>query len=48
LHLMGLIDLSLKFIDMKIPIVWKAPESYLHPGWQVALADLAIHLYKPA
>lgn len=42
LHLMGLIDLTLKFGDMKVPVVWKYPESNLHPGWQVALGDLAI------
>jgi hypothetical protein len=42
LHLMGLIDLSLKLQDQKIPMVWVYPETFLHPGWQVALADLGI------
>jgi len=44
IHLMGLIDMSLKFADMKVPVVWVFPESFLHPGWQVGLGDLLIHL----
>lgn len=44
IHLMGLIDLSLKFRDLGIPFVWVHPESLLHPAWQVALADFAIYL----
>src|SRR5689334_10132586 len=38
IHLMGLIDLSLKFQDMKVSVVWRHPESFLHPAWQVGLA----------
>ena len=45
-HLMGLIDLTLKLTDKNVPIAWKFPESFLHPGWQVALADLAIWFSK--
>jgi len=46
IHLMGLIDLSLKFRDLGIPFVWVYPESFLHPGWQVALTDLAIFISR--
>jgi hypothetical protein len=42
-HLMGLIDLTLKLQDVSNKrIVWKYPESFLHPGWQVGLGDLII------
>lgn len=41
-HLMGLIDMTLKLQDQKVPLVWVYPESFLHPGWQVGLGDLAI------
>jgi len=44
IHLMGLIDLSLKFKDINIPFVWVYPESFLHPSWHGALVDLAISL----
>jgi predicted ATPase len=43
IHLMGLIDLSLKFGDMGVQTVWVYPETFLHPGWQVALGDLLIY-----
>lgn len=46
LHLMGLIDMSLKFSDMGVPVVWKHPESCMHPGWQVALGDLVMWLSR--
>ena len=45
-HVLGLVDLSLKFKDMGVPFGWKYPESYLHPACQVHLADFAIHLAK--
>lgn len=41
-HLVGLIDLSLKFIDMKVVFGWKYPETCLHAGMQGGLADLLI------
>ena len=44
IHLMGLIDITLKLRDLKVEVVWKFPETYMHPGWQVALADLVIWL----
>lgn len=43
IHLMGLIDLTLKLWDKKVPMVWVHPETFLHPAWQVALGDLAIY-----
>lgn len=43
-HLMGLIDMQLKFMDLKKPTVWRHPESYMHPGWAVGLGDLIIQL----
>ena len=45
-HLMGLIDLALKMQDLKVGVVFRHPESSLHPGWQVALGDLFIHLAR--
>lgn len=50
-HLMGLIDLTLKIaVRKKVPVVWIYPESFMHPAWQVGLADLAIYFadIKPA
>lgn len=47
MHLMGLIDLSLKFRDMGVPFMWKYPETYLHPALQASLADFAVKLIKP-
>ncbi len=41
-HLMGLFDMTLKIQDKGVNVVWRAPESFLHPGWQVGLADVAI------
>ncbi len=43
-HLMGLFDLSLKLTDQGVPLVWKYPETYLHPSFQAALADVVILL----
>lgn len=44
LHGVGLIDMSLKLIDMGVPIVWKYPETYLHPAVCCELGDLSIYL----
>lgn len=41
-HLAGRLDLSLKFIDMKVPFAWVHPEDGLHPSVQVQLGDIAI------
>jgi hypothetical protein len=41
-HLMGLIDTTLKFHRLGKRVVWVYPESCMHPGWQVGLGDLAI------
>ncbi len=46
IHLMGLIDLTLKLTKMGKNVVWKCPETYLHPGWAVGLGDLAIYFGK--
>lgn len=42
LHLMGLIDLALKMQDKNVPVVWKYPETSLHPGYQAGLGDLFV------
>lgn len=42
IHAMGLIDLSLKFQDMKVPFAWVLPETYLYPSFAAALTDLVI------
>lgn len=44
IHLMGLLDMSLKLSDLFVPVAWKFPETYMHPGWQVGLGDLVIWL----
>ena len=41
-HVFGLIDLTLKMFDKKANVVWKHPETYLHPRYQVGLGDAAI------
>jgi hypothetical protein len=43
-HVLGLVDLSLKLLDMNVPIAWRYPETYLHPAAQVELADILIEL----
>lgn len=45
-HLMGLIDMTLKLMKLGKNVVWKYPETYLHPGWAVGLGDLAIYFGK--
>lgn len=45
-HLGGLLDLSLKFIQMGVPFGWIHPESHLHPSLQVELAELLILFHK--
>lgn len=44
LHVVGLIDLSLKFIDMGVPFGWRYPETYLYPKEQCQLADVLARL----
>ncbi len=45
-HVMGLIDMSLKLMRKGHNVVWRHPESHLHPGWAVALGDVAIWFSK--
>lgn len=45
-HLLGRIDLTLKFIDTGVRFYWKYPESYLHPSAQCDLADLVLALSR--
>jgi len=45
-HLIGLIDLLLKLQDVKLRIVVRHPESYMHPGWQIGLGNLFIQLSR--
>ena len=46
-HLVGRIDMTLKFLDMGIrQIAWKYPEAGLHPKWQAELGDVLIGLSK--
>jgi len=41
INIVGLIDMTLKLIDMSVPIVWRFPESGLHPSVQTGLGDVA-------
>lgn len=47
-HLLGLIDLTLKLADAsavsQLSVVWKYPESGLHPKHQACLGDVLINL----
>jgi len=43
-HVLGLIDLSLRYLDEGIKFGWRYPESYLHPAAQAPLADVLIAL----
>lgn len=43
-HFAGRMDMTLKFLDMKVPFAWVYPEAGLHPGCQGALADILIGL----
>ena len=45
-HLAGRLDLTLKLMDMKVPIAWVYPEACLHPSVQVVLGDILIELTK--
>jgi hypothetical protein len=46
LHVIGRLDLSLKFQDQGVAYMWKYPEACLHPGAQVGLADVMIALRR--
>lgn len=46
-HALGLIDMSLKLMDMGVPFAWIMPETYLHPRQQVELAQVMIEMAKP-
>jgi hypothetical protein len=41
-HMLGLIDMTLKFIDMGVSFVWRCPEEGLHPKWCCELGDLSV------
>ena len=43
-HVAGRIDMTLKYMQMGVPIAWVHPEDGLHPKVQLALADVAIIL----
>lgn len=43
-HVIGLIDLTLKFQSLGAGVMWKHPETYLHPKAQLSLADVLIAL----
>lgn len=48
LHVIGLLDMTLKLSALHpcARIVWKYPESYLHPAAQLGLADALIDITK--
>lgn len=45
-HGLGLIDLTLKFIDSGVDFVWSYPETLLHPSTQAKLADVMIAISR--
>jgi len=47
-HLIGRIDLTLKFLSMGVRrIHWVLPEAGLHPAWQCEIGDLLVNLSDP-
>ena len=45
-HLIGRIDLTLTLLDIDHPgIVWKYPETHIHPGYQAALSDVMMKIF---
>jgi hypothetical protein len=45
-HAAGLIDMSLKFMDAGIPVVWINPETFLHPAQCCELGELAVYMMR--
>jgi len=43
-HVLGLVDLSLRYLDENIRFGWRYPEAHLHPAAQAPLADVLIAL----
>ena len=43
-HFFGRIDMTLKFMDQDVPVVWKYPEAGLHPAACCQLGDVVIKL----
>jgi len=46
-HLIGLLDLSVTYIQLGLKFGWRYPETYLHPRYQGNLADVMIVLSRP-
>lgn len=46
-HLIGLFEISLQLILQRKKFGWKYPESYLHPKYQLNLADAMIAMSDP-
>jgi len=45
-HLLGRVDMTLKFIDAGCAFFWRYPEAFLHPSAQRDLADLVLALSR--
>jgi len=43
-HVLGLVDLSLRYLDEGTKFGWRYPEAHLHPAAQAPLADVLIAL----
>jgi hypothetical protein len=44
-QLIGLLDITLKFMDEGVKkIVWRYPETFMHPAWQAELGDVLVTL----
>jgi hypothetical protein len=46
LHVVGLIDLTLKLTEKGVQVGWRYPETYLYPKEQCQLADVLVKLTK--
>ncbi len=45
-HVLGLVDMSLKLRDLGIGFAWIKPESHLHPAHQLGLMDAVIQIMR--
>ena len=45
-HVLGFVDMALKFKDQGILVAWVKPETYLHPDRQSEMGDFLLYIAK--